>query len=206
MKMRLLLARHGLTDWNLQSRFQGQTDIPLNEQGCRQAAALGNRLASEPLQAIYTSDLRRAQQTAQAIRDGQLEAAPVRLEPGLREIRFGAWEGLTYAEIEQHDPEGLKNWQADIMHTAPPQGETLAELAARVEAVLHGLRSEASAGPALLVAHGGPLQVFLCLALGLPVQKYWQFHLQPASLSEICLYPQGAMLNLLNDTCHLANG
>ena len=194
---RLLLVRHGLTDWNAAQRFQGQRDIPLNETGQRQAAALGERLAGEPLQAIYASDLQRAQATALAI--AARHSCPFVAEPRLREISFGAWEGLTYAEITARDPAGLAAWEEDILENAPPGGETLNQLAGRVQTVMDELLRAHAGETLLLVAHGGPLQVLLCLAMGLPPEKYWQFHLSPGSLSEIAVYPQGAIVNLLNE-------
>jgi len=194
---RLLLVRHGLTDWNSAQRFQGQCDIPLNEEGLRQAAALGERLAGEPLQAIFASDLQRAQATAQAIT--AYHTCPLVVEARLREISFGDWEGLTYTEIGICDPARLAAWEANILENAPAGGETLNQLAGRVQAVLDELLLAHEGETLLLVAHGGPLQVLLCLALGLPPEKYWQFHLSPGSLSEIAIYPQGGIVNLLNE-------
>jgi alpha-ribazole phosphatase len=193
---RLLLVRHGLTDWNAAQRFQGQHDVPLNATGQQQAAALAERLAGEPLQALVASDLQRARATAAAI--AARHTCPMLFEPRLREISFGAWEGLTYAEIAATHPEVLAAWEKNILENAPPGGETLAQLAGRVQAVLDDLLVAHAGETLLLVAHGGTLQVLICLALGLPPEKYWQFHLLPGSLSEIAIYPQGGILNLLN--------
>jgi alpha-ribazole phosphatase len=196
---RLFLVRHGLTDWNAAQRFQGQCDIPLNATGLTQAAGLGERLTGEIFQAIYTSDLQRARATAGAI--AAHHPCPLVIEPRLREISFGDWEGLTYTEIGICDPAALAAWEENILENAPPGGETLNQLAGRVQAVLDELLLAHTGETLLLVAHGGPLQVLICLALGLPPEKYWQFHLAPGSLSEIAIYPQGGILNLLNDTC-----
>ncbi len=200
----LILVRHGLTKWNASHRFQGQTDISLNETGRRQVAALGQRLASEHIDALYTSDLKRARQTAEAI------AAHHTVDPypeaRLREISFGQWEGLTYIEISQRDPHALAAWQEDIGEVAPPGGESLKQLALRVQSVLENIHNHHAGESVLLVAHGGTLQVAICLTLGLPLGMYWQFHLAPASISRIAIYPQGAILNGLNDTCHLSGG
>lgn len=201
MKTRLLLARHGLTTWNALGRFQGQTDVPLSEIGQGQAAALGKRLASAQIDAIYASDLQRARATAEAIHSHH--SCPLYVEPGLREMSFGQWEGLTYDEIQARDPDFLDRWQADMLNLAPPGGETLAQVAGRVKTVTGKITATHPEGNVLLVAHGGTLQVLLCQFLGLSPQAYWQFYLGPASLSDIRLYPQGAILNLFNDTCHL---
>ncbi len=202
--MKLLLARHGQTDWNLNQRFQGQNDIPLNEVGRQQATALGNRLSREHIDLIYTSDLQRAHETARLI--AAHHTCEICTDPRLREMNFGAWEGLTYDEIKQCDPSILAAWEADILTTSTPNGETLNQLSARVETVLNDLRTQYADKTILIVAHGGPLQILLCLALNLSPAMYWQFHLSPASLSEIAFYPEGAgaIINLMNDTCHLS--
>jgi len=199
--VRLLLIRHGATDWTAQGRFQGQTDVPLNAAGRRQVAALAQRLRAEPLQALYASDLQRAWETAQAI------AAPqgmgVQAEPRLREIGFGAWEGYTYAELQQRHPAALAAWEHDPLHSAPPGGETLLQITARVQAAYTAILTAHAEHTVGLVAHGGPLQLLLCLALGVSPRAYWQFALAPASLSELCVYTHGAILTHLNDTHHM---
>ncbi len=196
--MNLLLIRHGQTNWNLEQRFQGQSDIPLNETGRKQAAALAERLAAETFDAVYTSDLQRATETAKIIC-----ASPIHPDPRLREVNFGDWEGLTYDEIKAKHPETLAAWEADIFKNAPPHGETLEGLAERVQFILDELRAKHQDQRILIVAHGGVLQTLICLALKLPPTMYWQFHLSTASLSEVAFYPAGAILNSLNDTSHL---
>lgn len=198
---RIFLVRHGETNWNTQGRFQGQSDTPLNETGQRQATALGNYLKGETLQAIYTSDLRRACDTAKEI--GTYHKLEVKPNPHLREMNFGSWEGLVYTEIQEKFPEKLADWQKNIMTTAPPGGENLEQLVARVQAAYRDIIHNNPEGDILLVAHGGVLQVLLCFALDLSPQKYWQFHLDPGSLSEIAVYSQGVILNRLNLTFDL---
>ncbi len=200
--MRLLVARHAPTEWNGQNRYQGQQDIALGVTGRKLATRLANRLAGERIDEIHSSDLRRAWETASAV--SGTRRLPLRSDPRLRELHFGAWQGLTYDEIRQAYPEALAAWEADALEVAPPGGETLAQLASRVGAFLGGLTAAAIVErTVLVVAHQGPLQVLLCLALGLSARARWQFRLEPASLSELHLYPRGAMVNFLNDTCHL---
>lgn len=200
--VRLLLIRHAATAWTAQGRFQGQTDVPLSPHGQRQVTGLAHRLRAETIDVLSASDLQRAWETARAI------AAPhalcVQPEPRLREIAFGRWEGLTYAEIQQHDAQRLAAWEGDQVHGAPPEGETLLHMTERVKAAYTSIVTAHQGKTVGLVAHGGPLQVLLCLALGLPPQAYWQFAMAPASLSELCVYEQGAILTHLNDTHHLA--
>ena len=199
--VRLLLVRHAATAWTVQGRFQGQTDVPLSPPGQRQGADLARRLTEETIHVLYASDLQRAWETAQAI--ATPHALRVQSEPRLREIAFGRWEGLTYTEIQQCDAARLAAWERDPLHIAPPGGETLLQMAERVRATYASVVATAQDKTVGLVAHGGPLQVLLCLALGLPPQAYWQFTMAPASVSELCVYEQGAILTSLNDTHHL---
>jgi 2,3-bisphosphoglycerate-dependent phosphoglycerate mutase len=199
--VRLLLVRHAATAWTAQGRFQGQTDIPLSPHGRRQATALAQRLMAETLHMLYASDLQRAWETARAI--AAPHALPVHAEPRLREMAFGRWEGLTYAEMQQQDAQSLAAWERDQLHSAPPGGETLLQMTQRVRAAYVSILVAGQDKTVGLVAHGGPLQLLLCRALGLPPQAYWQFALSPASLSELCVYEKGAILTCLNDTHHL---
>jgi len=199
--VRLLLIRHAATAWTAQGRFQGQTNIPLSPHGRRQATALAQRLMAETLHMLYASDLQRAWETAQTI------AAPyalhVHAEPRLREMAFGRWEGLTYTEMQQQDAQSLAAWEHDQLHSPPPGGETLLQMTERIRAAYVDMLAAGQDKTVGLVAHGGPLQLLLCLALGLPPQAYWKFAVSPASLSELCVYEQGAILTCLNDTHHL---
>lgn len=203
--MRLLLVPHAATDWNAEGRYQGHSDRPLSAIGHRQAARLSERLADKPLHSVVASDLRRAAETAEIIAEGR--QLTVQLDSRLRELSFGTWEGQTYAEVQEADAERLRDWERDVLRNAPPSGETLSQMAARVKACYLQLTTEASeAGKeetTLVVAHRGSLQIFLCLALGLPPQSRWQFRLELASLSEVNLHPQGGELARLNDTHHL---
>jgi probable phosphoglycerate mutase len=199
--VRLLLIRHAATAWTAQGRFQGQTDIPLSAHGWHQVAALVQRLRAETLHMLYASDLQRAWETARAI--AAPHALHVHAEPRLRELAFGRWEGLTYAEMQQQDAQNLAAWECDQLHSTPPGGETLLQMTQRVRAAYGDILATGQDKTVGLVAHGGPLQLLLCLALGLPPQAYWQFAVSPASLSELCVYEQGAILTRLNDTHHL---
>lgn len=199
--VRLLLVRHAATAWTAQGRFQGQTNVPLSPHGYRQVADLAQRLKTETIHTLYASDLQRAWETARAI--AAPHALAVQSEPRLREMAFGLWEGLTYAEIQQRDALGLAAWERDPLHRAPPEGETLLQMTVRLRAAYTHMVSTSQDKTVGLVAHGGPLQVLLCLGLGLSPQAYWQFAMAPASVSELCIYAQGAILTSLNDTHHL---
>lgn len=199
--MRLFLIRHGETVWNAEGRFQGQTDVPLSPRGEQQAAALARIMVDESVQLLYASDLQRAWNTALILAES-LGVLPCK-EARLRELAFGRWEGLTYAELQQRDAALLAAWQADPSRTAPPGGETLPQITERVNAALTAMLATAEDCTVAVVAHSGPLRVLLCLALGFDVRSYWRFVLAPASLSELRVTDVGAVLTRLNDTHHL---
>jgi broad specificity phosphatase PhoE len=141
----LLLARHGETDWNRENRWQGWADPPLNETGRAQARALAEQLRDTPFDAVYSSDLRRAHETAEIV--AAPHGVPVVSDPGLREIDVGSWSGLTHAEIEERYPDGKR-----------PDGETREQHAERV---LEAVERIARANPEsriLLVTHGGTMR------------------------------------------------
>ena len=146
--MELLLVRHGETDWNRDRRVQGHTDVPLNEAGRTQAASLARELAGEDLDAVYSSDLARARETAEAI------AAPHGLDvvalPALRERNFGTWEGMTDAEIIERFPEAQTRPWGDA--------ETQDEMGDRVLAAVHEIAARHPHGRVVVVAHGGPIR------------------------------------------------
>ena len=199
--LRLILARHGQTNWNAEHRYQGETDVPLNETGRQQAAALAHCLADTDLDAIYASDLQRAAETAQAV--AEPHGQRVRFEPRLREMSFGAWCGLTFEDIRERDADRLSAWLANPMRVAPPEGETLAQVTARVHSALNDTLHAHPEGTALWVAHGGVLRVLISLAMGLEPQGHWRFRISVASLAELWFYDSGVTLTRLNDTYHL---
>lgn len=200
--MRLHLIRHGQTDWNLNHRFQGQSDSPLNETGMEQAQKIARRLSKVSIDAIYSSDLTRAIQTAEQI--ASHHNLNLHTDSRWREQSFGEWEGLNFAEMQSAALDLLEAWRVDPLHNPPPQGETLTQLAKRVEAALNDIKARHVEQNVLLVTHGGVLMTLACIALGVDLKKYWQFSFSSASLSEIAFYEEGAIVNLLNDTSHLA--
>jgi broad specificity phosphatase PhoE len=159
----ILLARHGETDWNRESRFQGHADPPLNGSGRQQAAELANALASEEFAAVYSSPLRRALETAQAVADRRgLTAVPI---DGLREVDVGSWEALTRDEVEQRFPEQFRRWLD--YGRGWDDGETYEEMGDRVLAALDELAARHEGGRIVAVTHGGPIRAALARADGI---------------------------------------
>lgn len=199
---RLLLVRHGKTEWNETGRYQGISDIGLSAEGMRQAEALRERLAGEEIDAIYCSDLKRAVQTARPIASGrELEIV---LCKELREMNFGEFEGLTFAEIGERYPDN-DWWAARDADMELPGGESISQLTARVDQFLTRLSQGNEAETVLVVAHGGTIRALICLVLGLGLEHWWQIGLDGASFTEINIYSERTVLSLLNDTCHLRN-
>ncbi len=154
----LLLARHGETDWNVAGRWQGHTDVPLNATGRAQAAALAERLRREGIEAVAASDLSRARHTAEIVA-GALGVPLARVDPDLREQRYGWFEGLTLAECEARYPAEWARYVAD-RQAGPPGGESRAAVLERVVRAVQATAAQLS-GPALLVTHGGALRALL---------------------------------------------
>jgi len=198
---KLLLARHGATELNSARIFVGQRDAELSALGQSQVKKLSGRLAAEKIDVIYSSDLRRAMVTAETI------ASKHKLEittcPELREVDYGKFEGLTFEQITQLYPElaGLcLNWDLQLKF---PDGERVEELKQRVNKFLGRLKHHDQEQTVLIVAHGGPLRLIICSLLGIDPRHWRQMHLDLASLSIVNIYPEVAVLSLLNDTSHL---
>jgi len=147
----ILLARHGETDWNLHRRVQGHSDTPLNDTGRDQARALADALDAEELDAVYSSDLVRAHETARIV--AEHKGLAVTAMPELREKHFGTWEGLTDEEILSRFPEAALGHWGD--------GETTEEMARRVQEVLDRIARAHPEGRVLVITHGGPVRAAL---------------------------------------------
>jgi broad specificity phosphatase PhoE len=199
---RLLLVRHGATEFNHSMRFTGHSQIGLSDVGRRQVAQLAGRLAGEDIDVSLTSDLRRAVDTANAACDGrEIEPADC---PELREIDYGGCEGLTFDEIRVKYPEVVEPWLAYNPDLVFPAGESLAGFIARVGGFVERLAANPQWKTVLVVTHGGVIRVLICHLLGMESGHWWRFRIDNASVSIIETYGERAILSLSNDTCHLA--
>jgi broad specificity phosphatase PhoE len=161
----LLCVRHGRTAWNADLRFQGHTDIPLDDEGRAQATALGTLLAGERIDAAVTSDLARAAETARIVLGKR--SLPLRLDPDWREMRFGDWEGLTWPQIVAANPQLDAAQATSARAYAPAGGESFAELCVRVGRAADRIAGEVGEdGVALVATHAGPLHALLHVLLG----------------------------------------
>lgn len=203
--MRLFVVRHGATSNNFEARYTGQLDSPLSALGEKQAVAVAERLRAIHFSVIVSSDLTRAATTADRIAEHQHSPAPrpVRRDAQLRELAMGAWEGRTYADIVEAEPDVMRMWQDDPVTRAPPGGETMRQLSDRVKLALARWREEHPEGTVLWVTHGGVITALLCHLLGIGLERRWLFRRDNASITEFDLGKEYAMLMRMNDTAHL---
>lgn len=198
---RLFLIRHGETLANREFRYIGSRDDALSSTGESQATQLEAALATLPIAAIYSSPLQRAYRTAEAIaRPHQLT---VQVTPELRECNFGAWEGLSRAEVLAQDAARLHAWEQDTT-VAPPDGESFAAMQQRVRTFVERL-AETQVGQALaLVSHVGPIKVLLAAALDAPLSSSLRIFLDPATISVVDWQPgDRALVRLVNSHAHM---
>lgn len=201
MLTRLIAIRHGETAWNRDTRIQGHTDIPLSDHGHWQARQMAAALKDEGIDAIYTSDLIRASQTAQALAD--VLDVPMHHETGLRERHFGRFEGLTHDDIMARHPDEGRRWRQREPDYAPVGGETLTDFYNRVLQATSLLASQYKGQTLALVAHGGVLDCLYRAAthVGLEAPRTWQ--IGNASINRLLWTDAGLGLVGWGDVRHL---
>lgn len=199
---RMILVRHGQTEWNRVERFRGQADVPLNETGLAQAEATGQRVAAEwqPV-AVYASPLSRAVRTAEAI--ASRLGLPVQPHPALIDIDYGQWQGLTPDEVRQRWPEEIDAWYNAPRRARIPGGETLDELRERAMAAVRALAARHEGQTIALVAHTVVNRVILLAVLGLENDRFWRLRQDTCAVNVFEVEGDVFTLALLNDTCHL---
>ena len=196
--MRLLLIRHGSTLDNEQQRYSGQADVPLSPLGESQVGLLGKQLAHEPIDSIVTSDLQRARTTGAAI--AHYHQAVVYKDPAIREISLGVWEGLTFAELRERDPEAYYGWQNKPLSVRPPSGETIIQVRDRVVRALEFWYSHYVEDTVVWATHGGVIRVLLCHLLNKDLNSWGQFKRENASITEVRLRQDaGGSIDLIED-------
>jgi broad specificity phosphatase PhoE/ribonuclease HI len=198
-----VLLRHGETALTPEKRFSGSGDHELSAVGRRQAEAAATALAARgTVQAVVSSPLLRSRETAEAVA-GRL-GLEVRVEEGLRETDFGAWEGLTFAEVRERYPDDLDAWLGSSKAAPTGGGESFATVARRVGTARDKLIARYAGRTVLVVTHVTPIKTLVRLALGAPPESLFRMELSAAAVSEVAYYADGnASLRLLNDTSHL---
>lgn len=214
--MKIYLVRHGETTLNARGCYYGRTDVCLSGRGRRQAEELRNFFGQIPLDAVVTSPLKRAAETAEIIlsgrgtmaegaeRDSTTEAIKIYRDERLCEQDFGIFEGLTYRELTKRYPEQLDAWNRDYFGYRIPEGESFLDVRRRVELFFGDLKERAATAgresALLLVAHKGTLGHFLAVSLGLPPEGYWNFVFEQGCYSRIDLEDGYAIIRKLNQS------
>lgn len=179
----IIFVRHGETLWNQERRYQGQLDSPLTELGRRQAKLTAAHLAQGRIDAVYTSDLKRARMTAAAI--GAQQGLTPQTDPRLREMSFGVWEGLKRAEVVEKYPEIFFARDADILSVRVPGGELPGEVLLRFRAFLGECVAQHQTGRVAVVSHGAGLRFALAGMLAMPLEKSYCLRLDNAGISRV---------------------
>ena len=199
----ILLIRHAQTAWNVQGRFLGRSDVPLDADGAAQAQALARRLAVVPLSALYASPLGRAWETARAVVGAHPELTP---EPvaALTELNQGDLEGQPGRALIERYPGFLERWRADPTDVRVPGGETLGECRDRAVAAVHDLAARHAPGPPLaIVTHKMVLATLACEAIGLPLRQHHLVGQLNTAINLYALHDGRLVLHRLNDAAHL---
>ncbi|MCE5286461.1 MAG: alpha-ribazole phosphatase [Pelosinus sp.] len=199
---KVILVRHGQTLWNVDCRYQGQSDVSLNETGLKQARLLAARLLGEDVAAIYASDLGRAKMTAEEI--AKRHNLAVSIVPELREISFGEWEGMTFGEIDEKWP-GLMSRifkQPDTVEI--PGGETYQAVQQRATQAIDKLVKKHPEETIIVVSHGATIRTILCAALEVPLTSVWRIRQDNTAVNVIEYSADNwASVALINDIHHL---
>jgi broad specificity phosphatase PhoE len=195
------LVRHGATDWNQAGRIQGQLDVPLNAEGRAQAQLVAQRLVSVAATALYSSDLLRAYETAQII--GQATGLAVIQKPGLREMHFGTWQGLTVQQIRERDPEIYAARRENPYEVPPPGGQTWQQFYQQAVRTLHDILQETDAQRLIVATHSGVCTVLGLEALGLGYTGKRTFGNANCAVHTIAIEGERWQAVALNDVSHL---
>jgi broad specificity phosphatase PhoE len=204
----IILVRHGQTEWNRIERFRGRADVPLNQTGLAQAEAAGRRIAAQwqPV-VIYSSPLSRAVKTAEAIQANLIRLQSldlsVQIHPGLADIDYGQWQGLTPEEARERWPEAIATWYSAPQQARIPGGETLADLRRRAMAATNELASRYGEQSIVLVGHTVINRIILLGVLGLGNERFWRLRQEPCAINVFETEGDDFTLLSMNDTCHL---
>jgi broad specificity phosphatase PhoE len=198
---RLLLVRHGTTEFNSSRRFLGHSDIDLSYTGLEQIGRLRDYLAGEKIDAVFASDLQRTMKTARIVTGGRmLEIVPC---PELREMNYGVCEGLTFPQIGSIYPDIAEKCVNFTLELAFPEGENFKEFIERTSIFLERVKKHNQSDVLLVVSHNGPLKILICQLIGIAMEHWAQIRIDIASLSIVDISPRGTVLSRLNDTSYL---
>jgi broad specificity phosphatase PhoE len=197
----IYLVRHGQTAWNKEEIFRGRTDVPLDETGLKQAELAGEYLKEVEIDAIYSSPLSRALETAEKIaRFHNLKVQPLE---GIIDMSFGNWEGHAHQEIKKNDSETYRRWREEPHLVRLPGGESLDDVRVRSMAALEEVIRKHPGKALILISHRVVNKVIICGILGLDNSHFWQISQDPTAINLIQYRNGKYILSLMNETCHL---
>ena len=200
--MDIILVRHGETEWNRLGLCQGISDISLSDLGNKQAELLASSLKDQDIQYIYSSNLKRAFETAKTI--AKFHDADVFIDSGFREMDQGSFEGLPFVELRETHGELLKSWRADPENFRIPNGETLSEVQDRAYCSLMNIVKIHSPSTVLIVTHNFTIITLLCKFLGKDLGEFYKFKIKETSKHVISLVNGVANIRIFNNTEHLS--
>lgn len=201
--MKLILIRHGETDWLKEHRYQGSTDVLLNPKGKQQAKQIAQAFEKLKPCAIFASKLTRTIQTAQPL--AARHKKKIISDARLNEISFGVWEGHSYSEVERRFGPAVRDWHTPRFTSKPQGGESFKSLHIRISKFLDEVlnRYEQSSQPCMVVTHGGPIRMILLTLFDLPIKIFWNIRIDPASMSVVDIHHDRNEIMLLNSQAHL---
>jgi broad specificity phosphatase PhoE len=191
---RILLVRHAVAEGN--GRFHGHTDAPLAPEARQQIRVLVRKVSSYPLRVVYSSDLQRARATATAV--ARRFDAELVVRPGLREIHFGCWEGLSWTQIARRFPRLSRAWLTRFPHQSIPGAERFDAFKKRVARELDEIVTANPRSCVAIVTHAGVARLIVARALGVPDRHMFRIAMAPSALSVIDVFPDGATVHLVN--------
>lgn len=199
---RIILVRHGETDWNKEKVFRGRIDVPLNSTGLQQAKATGKALSGQEIDAIYSSPLKRAIQTANGIAlfHGHITIKEVR---GFIDIDFGKWQGMPNNKVKVEFKELYDTWQNEPHNLKMPGGEGLDDVKLRAMGSLNDILSNHVHETVVIAAHRVVNKVLLCAILGLSNQHFWRIRQDTCAINIFEDSDRGFIVSIINDTCHI---
>ncbi|MDP3013248.1 MAG: alpha-ribazole phosphatase [Candidatus Subteraquimicrobiales bacterium] len=197
---KVFLIRHGETEWNVKGKYLGLTDLPLTEKGETQAKALAKYLEDEPISFLYCSNLERAKSTAKAV--AEAKGLEIIIKPGLNEVDFGEWEGLTYTEIKAKYGNLIDDWLNNTPKVAIPEGESWSLFESRVVKTFSSIVSRNNGQTVAVVTHGGVIKVILSRVLGIEA-SFFKIRQDKGALNIVEFFDDGtAAITLMNSTCY----
>jgi broad specificity phosphatase PhoE len=200
--MRLLLIRHGETSWNKEEIFRGQLEVPLNETGIDQAKHIAKLLQKAPIDAVYSSPLGRALETARLI--AEPHGLAVITAPGLTDLDYGAWQGLSHQEVKERYPELYQVWLTAPYKLRFEHGESLDDVRNRALDTVNRLSVQHRDHNVVAVSHRVVIKLLVCAILGLGASGFWAIRQDTCAVNTIEHDEQhGFMIYGLNDTCHI---